>query len=145
MRKICFILAIFWAAHLPAHAAYKMGGNRPVQKSKDVRSTSTVIDETPYLKDLSRIYSVDMERLRYYRSQKNGYEELVPALVVAREGQVDLGRVLSARMEGRTWKEIAARHSVDLKPLNDEVLSVLTPIRKGLPKKMLVERPRKMK
>lgn len=153
MRKV---LTVIFAAGLfvPLEANYKMGTNRPVKTSKTTATKSSkqqpqqhsaIVDETPVLNDLSQRFSVKVERLRYYRDLKNGYEELVPALIVAREAQVEIGQVLQSRMEGESWNDIAARHSIELKPLNAEVVEILEPIRKTLPKKMLTERPRTLK
>lgn len=84
---------------------------------------------------------MEPEQLKYYRDLHFGYEEIVPALIVSREAKVEAGRIFNDRMTGKSWKKISQDYNVELKPLNKEVLDVLTPIRKALPKKVITERP----
>jgi hypothetical protein len=149
MKKQTLTLLVFFA--VPAFAGYKMGDKRPVRtgnapaKSAPVghkpKHMGSAADETSVLMDLSQRFNVDEEKLQYFRSLKHGYEELVPALVVAREAQVEIGKVLKSRTDGQSWKEIADSYSIELKPLNTEVMELLEPIKKALPKKALIERP----
>jgi hypothetical protein len=127
-----------------AFAGYTMGDKKPLKKAKKTTAVkrSSPSDETQVLNALSQRFNVDVEKLRYFRSLKNGYEEIVPALIVAREAQVEIGKILQARMEDQTWKEIAEAHSIELKPLNTEVVEILEPIKNVLPAKAITERPR---
>ncbi len=136
-------------------AAYKMGINQPLPaKGKHASSTGksgkstgpaagreAFDDEQPVLQNLSEKFDISVERLRYLRGIHNGYEEIVPALIVAREAKVEVGRILKDRMNGKAWKFIAHLYLVDLKPLNEEVIDLLKPIRKRVSKEAMAERP----
>jgi hypothetical protein len=130
-----------------------MGETRPVKSGDGPRRSSKrnaafpavgsrrTDPEGAALERLSLRFEVPIERLQYFRRLRHGYEEIVPALIVAREAQVEAGRVLKSRMAGDTWKQIAESFSIDLKPLNEEVIEVLKPLRKNLSKEALTERP----
>src|SRR5262249_26975557 len=131
----------------PIFAGYKMGDEAPVQVkgagpgSFPSQGPHHPGSEASVLKNLSDRFEIPIDRLVYFRRLHDGYEEIVPALIVAREAQVEAGKILKLRMEGQTWKTIADSYSIDLKPLNEEVLSVLDPIRKVVSKKALEEKP----
>jgi hypothetical protein len=97
--------------------------------------------EIPIIASLSDRFNIPTERLQYYRSLHFGYEELVPALVIAKQAQAEVGRVLKLRMGGLGWDAIATSFFIDLKPLNSTVDEVLKPIEQRLPKRALTERP----
>ena len=157
-----FLLPMF------SQAAYKMGEAQPVKVSGEdsapvtAESGTTVSPSTnrkannvafPHrdgpssnpeievIAALSQRYGVPEERLEYYRGLHFGYEEIVPSLIVAREAQSEVGRILKLRMDGQSWQAIADSFFVDLQPLNKEVGETLKPIRQRLPKRALTERP----
>lgn len=152
--KISLVLFLFFVFLVSmgsaSQAAYKMGQKKPVRlerrasysdSKKPSGERAAVVDEEAILTDLARQYGVQKDQLLYFRQLRHGYEEIIPALIVARESQVEVGRILDHRVNGQMWKDIAQRYDVDLKPLNKEVLDVLTPLRKILSKQALVERP----
>jgi len=137
-------------------AGYKMGTGKPVKiepfenrrapseagKSPALKRTSAgKFDETPVLVHLSEKYRVDINQLQYFRKLKYGYEELVPSIIVGAAANVQIGRILSQRDRGKSWKQIADTFSVDLKPLNKKVVEELKPLQKILPAEILKERP----
>jgi hypothetical protein len=144
------LLAFLIAAALAggAQATYKMGTAAPVKVKK--KSTvkhapfpeaSKPNPEIDVLKNLSEKFSVPAEQLSYYRKLRYGYEELVPSLVVAREAQVEIGRVLKMRDEKKTWQQITDYFSVNPSVVSDEAESSLKSIREALPKQALTEKP----
>lgn len=146
------LLVLAWMT-IPSWGAYRMGESKPVKI--DGSPSSHPSKRTPFpssrishanpeemaLAELSNEFSIPTERLEYFRRLHHGYEEIVPALVIAREAQVEPGQVLQLRVENQSWKDIAARYHIELKPLNEEVLSIIKPLRKNLPKKIMTERP----
>lgn len=154
-RLTCLMFALFTFAS-QSFARYKMGTERPVssQRKASLKKTQKIKfsggehemrrRESEVLDGLSKTYDLPVDRLRYFRDLRHGYEEIVPSLIIAREAQIEPGRVLKLRMEGESWKTIADSFSVELQPLNREVLDVLKPIRKALPSQALIERPRVM-
>lgn len=144
-----FILALFVTGSLsfPLEARYKMGKSKPIKTDKKKKrqphsyQDPSEVDERPILRSLAHRYEMEIDRLVYLRSLHHGYDEIVPALIVAREAQVEVGRVLVLRIKGKSWKDISEIFFVELDPLNEEVLKVLKPIRKFLPKKIVEERP----
>ena len=153
------LLAALCGVALPAAAGYRMGSDQTPVKSNQGPSSAAGLEKTRriafpppgqkkedpekrVMADLSKRYGIPIEKLQYFRSVHFGYEDIVPALIVAREAQVEPGRILKMRMDQKQWKDIAAEFSVDLKPLNDEVLSVLKPIRQSLPKSVVSDHPR---
>ncbi len=168
MKRSLFLFAFLMISNAGfSIAAYKMGEAAPVKVSDaptqpDADNNPTINTaanrkannvafpkkdgagsnpELPVIDALSERYKVSPERLQYYRSLHFGYEEIVPSLVVAKQAQVEVGRVLKLRMDGKTWDAIAQSFYIDLKPLNKEVGEVLKPIQERLPKRALTERP----
>jgi hypothetical protein len=115
--------------------------NREANSVAFPRSGAASNPETPVLQSLSQRYKVPVDRLQYYRSLHFGYNEIVPALIVAKQAQAEVGRVLKLRMDGKSWDDIAQSFFIELKPLNQEVSEVLKPIQERLPKRALTERP----
>jgi hypothetical protein len=105
------------------------------------RDSASFNPEIDVMKGLSQRYGVPIDRLQYYRSLHFGYEEIVPALVVGKSAQAEVGRVLQLRMKGQSWQTIAGSFYIDFKPLNAEVQEILKPIRERLPKRALDEHP----
>lgn len=150
---LIFFTLVYFLSVNGVRAVYKMGEERPVptsgssslKETKKVKFPSSKTKEPGVEQDvlagLSEMFSVPIDRLQYFRKLRHGYEEIVPSLIVAREAQVEPGRVLKSRMDGKSWKTIADSFSIDLNPLNKEVVEVLKPIRKVLPKQALIERP----
>jgi hypothetical protein len=132
-------------------AKYKMGEKKPLSSRENKATIQTgkkeiaIRSEDDVLKALSVRFDVPVDRLSYYRDLQHGYEEIVPSLIISREAQVEVGKILKARMDGQSWKEISQEYSIDLKPLNNEVLEILKPIRSIVSKTALTERPKNRK
>lgn len=133
-----------------AHARYRMGEDKPISAGEAPRKAKTSRQRAAPRTDgeltvqefLANRFSVPQKKIAEFRKKRNGYEEIVPALIVARQAQVAPDRILEMRAEGTPWNAIAKTFEVDLKPLNREVIDVLEPIRRAVPEQALTERPR---
>ncbi|MFN0118711.1 MAG: hypothetical protein ACKVQC_10545 [Elusimicrobiota bacterium] len=105
------------------------------------KNVQTFKDEKEVILNLSNQFSLSVDRIRYFRNINFGYAEIVPALVLAREAQIEPGKVLSARMEGKSWKNISKNFFVDFDNISKEVSDILTPIKKSLPASLIQARP----
>lgn len=153
MKKISMVLLLATLT-IPGFARYKMSkdGPKKVQNSSSldspIKTTTRGVhidpvpsDEVPTLRNLSERFEIELNRLEYLRGLHYGYEVLVPSVVIAHEGQIDVGRVIKARMDGATWEKVCEQFFVDSKVVDKQALDILVPLRKTLPKKYLTEKP----
>lgn len=146
------------------HAGYKMGENGAVKKDepKQQQRRAPSLKEMQKIKfpapgerkedpedaviaDLSHTYAIGEDKIRYFRGLHHGYDEIVRALIVAKDAQVEAGRILSMRVDGKSWETITTAFFVDAKDFNKEAADVLAPIREKVPKQAMVERPQTRK
>ncbi|OVE76116.1 hypothetical protein BVX98_06455 [bacterium F11] len=109
--------------------------NPPAQPTKQRK-----FDDWPYLKTLNQRYNVGLDKLQYWRRLHHGYEEIIKAIIISKEAQVEVGRVLQKRIQGQEWKELANQFFVDPKELNGETKNVLKSLG-NIPKEIISERP----
>jgi hypothetical protein len=152
MKRAFLFVGLLALAAAPSVARYHMGEKKTVKdenatepgftgKPNAEPSPTPENPEAAVIRHLSSRYSIGEDKLQYFRSLHFGYEEIVPALIVAQDAQVEPGKVLDSRIKGKTWKNIADDYFIDLKPLNKKVLDELTPIRKRLPESAMKEKP----
>ncbi len=153
MKRFRFVIfSVITLGFLPLNATYKMGSSDPVRvhkkssaskmDSSDFSSTHKTDPEKDALKNISEKFGISVDRLHYYRQLHYGYEELVPALVIARDAQVEEGRVLKMKTDGMPWKGIVDYFSLNFENFNKETNDVLSPLRKTLSKTALTETPK---
>jgi len=121
-------------------ARYKMGGKKgPVKsglqkrKIKNERRTNREIPiirpgsemDKNVIERLSNRFEISPRRLELLRKNKQDYDEIVPALIVARESNVEVEDIVKLRMDGHSWHDIAAKKDINLKPLNKQVIEEL--------------------
>ncbi len=151
MRKVFFIIFVSFVSSTHSFAGYTLGPHGTV-KTKKNHSSSTPFPssapkkasedpETAVLADLSKRFSVPVDQLSYYRKIHYGYNELVPAMVIARDAQVEIGRVLKMKSSGKKWQQITESFSVDPNAVSQESERVLKTIRGTVPEKALTESP----
>jgi len=123
-----------------ADARYKMGGKKGPIKSgaqkRNVKKERRGKREIPIIRRgsetdknvierLSRRYQITSSRLEYLRKIGQDYEEIVPALIVARESNVEVEDIVKLRRDGHSWHDIAGEKDIKLKPLNKQVIEEL--------------------
>ena len=155
MKSSFVLLVALLVPVLPARAEYKMneGGAVPVKKPslKETRKIAFPDKDHPKgnperdaIKMLSDRYAFPVPRLQYLRDLHHGYADIVPALIVAREAQVEPGRVIKMRDEGQMWPTIAKGFSVSPEIVDQESSSVLKELKKTLPLTAINDQPRRI-
>jgi len=143
MRPSFFFFLLFFllsSSISTVNAKYKMGGKKGPVKSSDQkrkaqkeRSGKGEIShirpgsetDKNVIERLSRRYDIKPGRLEYLRKINQDYDEIVPALIVARESNVEVEDIVKLRMDGHSWHDIAAKSDIKLKPLNKQVIEEL--------------------
>lgn len=144
-----------------AEARYRLGERKPVKVKKRPEKSSrpgrektsdptvtgpstpdtTFVNESEVIFDLSRRFGIAVERIRYLRNVRWGYNDLVRALIIARESQVEPGRLLKLRLAGSTWESIADGVFVSATKMEREARELINAIRVSLPEAAVTEKP----
>jgi len=156
MKRV-FLLFFSCLALVPAavRADYVMTehGTAAVKK-KSLKETKKIVfptqsnpkknPEGDAIKKLSVLYDIGEDRLRYFRDLHHGYSDIVPALIIARDAEVEPGRVIKMRDEGQLWPDIAKGFFVDTKRVDQESAQVLKELKKTVPLSAINDLPRRI-